>query len=331
MIKNDLNVSFELADKVHEFYINRTVATDCSDGRVTGHFPGIGRGSDARPFDGYTGIQYTNAPHVSGKGVNAYAGDTAVVQFDSLTGLVACSNRGPLVVPPCYDMSDYEYVDDYGPLRQTYRNPFVSRTGMPGLRGFMSSHGFEGITSGTLGLQCDGSGGCCPGSAGSPALVAFKGRCPETKGSGTTAIAYFDSHTGISQCSNPNILVEEVKEGVTRLNCDDTNWFGVVKIRGRDENSELVGTFQCSTARWGLNKGGVEPKHGGYLCAGDEAIGSFSTSNGLVVKCYGKKKGQAGFPGARGEDDTTKGPKGPPGNNKDCSSHSCTCGNAYAC
>ena len=293
-IKNDLDVSFKLADKEYAIYMNRTVATDCSDGRVTGYFPGRAPGPVPHP---------ATAPHMTGTGVNAYAGDTAVVNFDSITGLVECSPLGPLVVPPCYDMSDTSTI---GGIKT---NPFISRTGMPGYRGFLSSKGFAGIMGdanvASRRLQCDGLGDCCPGSATPPARVAIKGRCPETAGSGTTAIAYFDPQTGISQCSNPNILVEEVVETETAKNCDDTNRYGVVKIRGSDEAGGTVGTFQCSTDYWpGENKGGVEPINDNYPCSVDQAINKFD-SDGSVSKCAEgdglQTDAPAGFPGARGK------------------------------
>ena len=291
-IKDDLDVSFELADKEYAIYMNRTVATDCSDGRVTGYFPNTGKGQ-ARPW--HPGIVSSSAaaPHTTSKGVSAYAGDTAVVQFDSITGLVACSSLGPLVVPSCYDMSDYSYIDDYGTLRNTYVNPFISGTGMPGYRGFQSSDGFTNIV-GNLGLQCDGNGSCCGGGAGNtcpcssrpgPARVAVKGRCPETAGSGTTAIAYFDAQTGISQCSNPNILVEKVDQTLHARHCpeDNKNQFGIIKIRARDDSGGAVGTFRCSTDRWGTNKGGVEPGTG--TCVAGEAISTIGSTGEIIQYC----------------------------------------------
>ena len=364
-IKNDFDVSFELANKEYYIYFNRTVATDCSDGRVTGYFPGTARGS-ARPIDSFTGTTST-APHTTSKGVPAYAGDTAVVKFDSVTGMVACWPKGPLVVPPCYDMSDYKYIDpkgDHSPLRNTYRNPFISGSqarggsGMPGFRGFQSMDGFEGLANpagSPLGLQCDGSGDCCPypgsgctGAACSPgaAKASIPGRCPITSGSGTTAIAYFDPETGISQCSNPNILVEKTKElgrGADELCEDANNQFGVVLIRGQDVGVKLVGTFQCSTDVWGSGRGGVEPEDDaskGYPCSDKEAIGrppppspgnSF-TSIGKVSSCVKGKGLQTdapkGFPGPKGERGLSyPGPAGPRPVSKcltgysECSSH----------
>ena len=344
-IKDDLDVSFDLADKEYAIYMNRTVATDCSDGRITGYFPNTRKGQ-ARPWHpGIVSSTSAAAPHTTSKGVSAYAGDTAVVQFDSITGLVACSSRGPLVVPPCYDMSDYSYIDDYGPLRNTYVNPFISGaaarggTGMPGYRGFQSSEGFTNIV-GNLGLQCDGDGDCCsqghccysiPGTA----RVAVKGRCPETAGSGTTAIAYFDAQTGISHCSNPNILVEEVDQSIGARHCDDKNQFGIVKIRAQDDSGGAVGTFRCSTDIWGTNKGGVEPGTG--ECDPSHAISTIGPTGEIKQYCA---KGEpllshsdraAGFPGPtglKGRDASCDRSRGPPGCQairSDCNSF-CACG-----
>ena len=330
-IKKQLDVSFDLKDKEHAIYFNRTVATDCSDGRVTGHFPGSSKGP-ARSWDSSFN---TTAPHMTGTGVNAYAGDAAVVSFDSITGLVSCSGRGPLVIPPCYDMTDKTQ------LHSRYVNPFVSGTGMPGLRGFRSSYGFTGITgSDRIGLQCDGSGTCCEINntavncssnavcVNTPAGTAIKGRCPETGGSGTTAIAYFDPHTGISQCSNPNILVEKIDTSAPRnveRNCeDDDDHYGVVLIRGKDAGGEKVGTFQCSSDYWssGTARGGVEPGPksvmSSYPCDLNYAIGYFKDTNepGEVGQCVAGKNAQSdtppGFPGPRGErGDVYSGPQGP--------------------
>ena len=312
-LKNQLDVSFDLADKEHALYFNRTVATDCSDGRVTGYFPGSAKGR-ARgwtpPGPGYIG---TTSPHPASKGVPGYAGDTAVVKFDPVTGLVACSSRGPLVVPPCYDMSDYVYIEDIGTPRSTYRNPFISGTGMPGYRGFQSSEGFRGIALAPPTLQCDDNSGCCGGAAWScpcsgrpgPSRVAVKGRCPETAGSGTTAIAYFDSQTGISHCSNPNILVEVVDETIEDMNCfkDAKNWLGIVRIRAQDEGGvKAVGTFQCSHDRWSTEeKGGVELGKG--ICGVGQALAGFGRY-GEINACADGGDLQSvrprGFPGPRG-------------------------------
>lgn len=308
-IKNQLDVSFELAKKEHAIYMNRTVATDCSDGRITGYFPGTAKGQ-ARTWHPGIVSSTAAAPHVTSKGVPAYAGDTAVVKFDSVTGLVECSNLGPLVVPPCYDMSDYNYIDDYGSLRNTYVNPFISGTGMPGYRGFQSDKGFDNII-GSKGLRCDSRSGCCDGDAGntcpcssrpaSPSRVAVKGRCPETAGSGTTAIAYFDSNTGISHCSNPNILVEKVDESETAKNCDELNQYGVIQIRAQDDSGGAVGTFQCSTHRWGAGTGGVEVNKG--PCGPNYALAGFGNT-GEINACAAGKGAQTsrppGFPGPRG-------------------------------
>ena len=317
VIKNDLDVSFELADKEHSFYIGRTVATDCSDGRVTGFFPGRATGF-ARNWDG-TDLLVKTAPGPVGKGVNAYMGDAAVVNFDTVTGLVQCHDR-PLVIPPCYDMSDDSYIDDYGGARrrpQDIVNPFVSGTGAPGYRGFHSNHGFEGMRDGYF-LRCTSSSTPSRGISRSNRVNSnsIKGKCPETEGSGTTAIAYFDPYTGISQCSHPNILVEKVGVGTTPVDeiCDAAdNWSGVVSIRdGRahahpywNSHLHLVGTFECSTHRWGASKGGVEPRDGAsdYPCDVDAAIVGFESSpEGKAYDvCHQKSAGTHGFPGPTGE------------------------------
>ena len=340
-IKDKFNVSFDLADKKRYLYFNRTVATDCSDGRITGYFPGTARGT-ARPFNSFTGIADAS-PHTTSKGVPAYAGDAAVVKLDSITGMVACSSVGPLVVPSCYDMSDYEYIGtagDHPTLRKIYRNPFISGgaarggSGMPGFRGFQSTEGFTNI-QGKLGLQCDGSGDCCslpsfgascssdascvPGTA----RTAVKGRCPETDGSGTTAIAYFDPQTGISQCSNPNILVEKTEGAAVAEVCEDAdNWYGVVLIRGKDMGTKKVGTFQCSKDYWSSGgtpdkRGGVEPDNTSYPCTvGQEAIAYFEDEGYVSDPCVKGQGAQTdapiGFPGPKGErGDSYPGPAGP--------------------
>ena len=335
-IKNDLGVSFELADKEHAIYMNRTVATDCSDGRVTGYFPGRRRGS-ARPWHpshlGGTGA----APHMTSKGVSAYAGDTAVVNFDAITGLVECSTSGPLVIPPCYDMTGHNvYIDDYGAARrdpQDIVNPFLSGTGMPGYRGLRTAHGFYGIRRGKyMACKTSTTHGVAPLI---PSREAIKGRCPETPGSGTTAIAYFDDKTGISHCSNPNILVEKVDETETAKNCDEKNQYGIVRIRARDEGTLKVGTFECSTNRWsGVNKGGVEPDKG--PCGTDYALAGFNTTDGHIIHCADSKNTQTirGFPGPPGQDgkdvkwrrdkEGYVSPRGPPGRDTSCSSSDCT-------
>lgn len=319
-IKNDLDVSFELANKEHSFYINRTVATDCSDGRVTGFFPGRTTGS-ARIWDG-SGYLGSTAPGPVGTGVNSYMGDAAVVNFDTVTGLVQCHGR-PLVIPPCYDMSDYSYIDDYGTLRrrpQDMVNPFVSGTGAPGYRGFESNHGFFGMQRGIYHIACDGSANSAHGvDRSGRAREGIKGKCPETPGSGTTAIAYFDPYTGISQCSHPNILVEKTDTQTAAQICDGRNWFGVVKVFG----SGLVGTFQCSTSHPSTSgKVGVQPYYSGYLCASTHAITGFNNI-GVVAGCDTKSAGTHGFPGPKGQkgndglwrynNEGYRSPPGPPG------------------
>ena len=296
VIKNDLDVSFELADKDHSFYINRTVATDCSDGRVTGFFPGRGRGS-ARNWDSSSHLGST-APGPVGTGVNAYMGDAAVVNFDTVTGLVQCHGH-PLVIPPCYDMSDYSVINDYGATRTGARamvNPFVSGTGAPGYRGFQSNHGFDGMRDGYH-LRCDNNTTGSGINRSSRSRQGIKGKCPETPGSGTTAISRFDPYTGLSHCSHPNILVEKTDTQTTAQICDGTNWFGVVKIF----SSGLVGTFQCSTAHPSTaGKVGVQPFYGGYPCANTHAITGFN-GIGVVSGCATKSSGTHGFPGPKGE------------------------------
>ena len=315
-IKNDLDVSFELADKEHSFYIGRTVATDCSDGRVTGFFPGRQWGR-ARTWDGSAYLGST-APGPVGTGVNAYMGDAAVVNFDTVTGLVQCHDR-PLVIPPCYDMSDDSYIDDYGTARtrpQEMVNPFLSGIGAPGYRGFQSNHGFEGMRDGYF-LRCTSSSTPSRGISRSNRVNSnsIKGKCPETEGNGTTAIAYFDPYTGISQCSHPNILVEKIGVGTTPVDeiCENSdNWSGVVRIRDGHAHSHphphshLEGTFECSTHRWGASKGGVEPFNADYPCGLDEAVIGFRSGAGADTgrayhECREKSAGTHGFPGPTGE------------------------------
>ncbi len=304
VIKNDLDVSFELADKEHSFYIGRTVATDCSDGRVTGFFPGRATGF-ARNWDG-PGLLVKTAPGPVGKGVNAYMGDAAVVNFDTVTGLVQCHDR-PLVIPPCYDMSDDSYTDDYGTPRrrpQDIVNPFISGTGAPGYRGFQSNHGFEGMQDSYF-LRCTSSSTPSRGISRSNRVNSnsIKGKCPETEGNGTTAIAYFDPYTGISQCSHPNILVEKIGDEI----CENSDiWSGVINIRGSNYSGGVVGTFECSTHRWGASKGGVEPFNADYPCGLDEAVIGFRSGAGADTgrayhECREKSAGTHGFPGPTGE------------------------------
>ncbi len=249
-IKNDLGVNFDLADKEHAVYLNRTVGKDCSEGRLTGHYRG------------------------TGKGVLAYAGDSAVVNFDSYTGLVECSSKGPLVVPPCYDLSG----DSDNPFTKTGR---VRGAAFAGIKG----RSFPGTAG--RGLRC-GAG-------------ATKGSCPATSGGGTTAIAFFDPWTGISQCSHPNILVNEVEAGFSARHCSGENRYGIVRISD-------TGTFTCSTAVMGGGTGGVEPEY----CDPGEAIRGFG-STGLVTACVPTPTGAGprGFRGPRGEQgDTYPGPQG---------------------
>lgn len=318
VIKNDLDVSFQLADKEHSFYIGRTVATDCSDGRVTGFFPGRQWGR-ARTWDG-GGYLGSTAPGPVGTGVNAYMGDAAVVNFDTVTGLVQCSGS-PLVIPPCYDMSDDSYINDYGSPRvgaQHMVNPFLSGTGAPGYRGFRSNHGFEGMQDGYF-LRCSSASTPSRGIGRSSRVNSnsIKGKCPETAGGGTTAIAYFDPYTGISQCSHPNILVEKVGAGtpIGEICESSDNWSGVVRIRDgsshahplpHNHHTHLVGHFECSTHRWGASKGGVEPLTGihDYPCQPDYAIIGFKSSSEVgeaYDTCRQKSAGTHGFPGPTGE------------------------------
>ena len=279
-IKQKSDVNFELTDKEHTLYMTRTVATDCSDGRVTGYFPGRVTGQ-VRGFDGY--IETSTSPHPVGSGVAAYAGDAAVVAFDALTGLVQCSTLGPLVVPPCYN------VTDTSELRGKRTNPFLSGSGMVGWSGFVnSSEGFGGIPGGGVGLslQCDGRGR-------SP-RAPIQGSCPRTSGSGTTAIAYFDPQTGIAQCSHPNILVEKVdttrgSDYIKRHYCDGDNRFGIVQIGS-------TGTFACSTSIWGTNRGGVQPT----ACGANQAISGFN-NRGERSCISGGTPAMRGFSGPQGE------------------------------
>ncbi len=297
-IKNDLNVSFELADKEHAIYMNRMVATDCSDGRLTYHFLGS-------------------------KGVAAYAGDTNITKLDDVQGYVGCSHRGPLIIPPCYDMDDYEYINAASATAKDATgmvNPFLSGTGMPGYRGLRTAHGFYGIRRGKyMACKTSTTHGVAPLI---PSREAIKGRCPETPGSGTTAIAYFDRHTGISHCSNPNILVEKVDETETSKNCDENNQYGVIRIRASDDPGGKVGTFECSTKRWGTGTGGVEPGKGN--CTTTQALAGFHLTDGRITSCAESSNtdNPIGFPGPQGEkgDDGLwrynkgyRAPKGPPG------------------
>ena len=258
-IKQQLGVNFELSDKEQTVYMNRTVATDCSDSRVTGNFPG------------------TSARHPAGTGVIAYAGDAAVVSLDALTGLVSCSPRGPLVVPPCYDVTS------------TSNNPFLSSTGMR-VNGVDSGRGFGDLRG--VGLRCDGRGR-------SPS-TPIQGSCPRTSGGGTTAIAYFDPQTGIAQCSHPNILVEEVVETVTADVCDGNAHHGIVLIRS---SGSRVGTFQCSSDRWSNRQVGVQPGKG--RCGTEQAISEFG-SDGAIDSCIdsdgrGAENAMRGLSGPQGE------------------------------
>jgi len=258
-IKEQLGVNFNLADKEHTIFMNRAVATDCSDGRVTGYFPG------------------SRALHPTGTGVVAYAGDAAVVNLDAVTGLVQCSGRGPLVIPPCYDVTN------------TTNNPFrsTSRMGRMMVNGVNEDKGFGHLTS-NIGLRCDGRGR-------SP-RTPIKGSCPRTSGGGTTAIAYFDPQTGIAQCSHPNILVE----AVTTVVCDGNPQHGVVQLRG---SGSQVGTFECSSDRWSNSRVGVQPGKGS--CGTNQALGGFDSA-GLIDSCVdgdgrGADNAMPGLSGARGE------------------------------
>ena len=235
-------------------------------------------------------------------------GDAAVVNFDTVTGLVQCYGR-PLVIPPCYDMSDYSAINDYGATRTGARamvNPFVSGTGAPGYRGFQSSHGFDGMMDGYH-LRCDNNTTGSGISRSSRSRQGIKGKCPETPGSGTTAITRFDPYTGISHCTHPNILVETTVDQVSPDQlCGGDNWFGIVKIRGSGSNSSspsdpIVGTFQCSTAHPSTaGKVGVQPYYGGYPCASTHAVTGFD-GIGVVAGCATKSAGTHGFPGPKGE------------------------------
>ena len=280
--KNQLGVGIELADREHFFYINRTVGTDCSDSRVTGHFTG-------RSASSY---------HMSGRGVNAYMGDSAVGGFDPLTGLVVCSVRGPLVIPPCYDLSDQQDPRCGLSSHLQEGNIFLSESG--GLIVHESndrplvitcthtSYGFGNIVE-DLSLTCDGRGGALP--------VVQEGLCPQTYGGGMTAIAFFHKETGVSHCSHPNILVEKVDQTDFAKHCDGNDQFGLVQIHASGVG---IGTFRCSTDVWGATKGGVEPvTSSSYPCVSDEAVTGF-TDTGEVHGCVKKYQGPRGFQGAPG-------------------------------
>ena len=257
-IKKQLGVNFTLKDKERTIYMNRTVATDCTDSRVTGHYPG--------PYAPY-------ARHPAGTGVTAYAGDAAIVSLDAVTGLVQCSTRGPLVVPPCYDVTS------------TTNNPFrsSSRMGRMRVNGVLVDKGFGHLTS-NVGLVCNSG--------------SIKGSCPSTSGSGTTAIAYFDPQTGIAQCSHPNILVEKITSTVCGSNSDSRH--GVVRLIRSGSN---VGTFECSSSRWS-NRGGVQPGRG-RSCTTGQVIAGFDNT-GLISTCIdsdgqGTENAMRGLSGPQGE------------------------------
>ena len=291
-IKEKLDVNFDLKDKEHDIYMTRTVATDCSDGRVTGHFPG-NRTGPVRGFDGY--INTRTAPHPVESGVAAYAGDAAVVDFDAVTDLVECSRRGPLVVPPCYDLTSRSAIRGINP------NPFLSGSGMVGWYGFVDpNEGFGSIDGNArLALKCDGRGR-------SP-RTPIKGSCPRTSGSGTTAIAYFDPQTGIAQCSHPNILVEEVTTSV----CNGDNQHGVVQLIG---SGNMVGTFECSSTRWRYSynrRVGIEPGRG--RCGTRQAITGFDSTGRMLDDCIRSD----GLDIATSGDNAMRGLRGPRGERGD--------------
>ena len=242
-IKKDLGVNFDLKDKEHAIYMRRTVATDCGGGRSIG------------------------------AGVSSYAGDYAVHLLDAMTGRVDCliGGTGPLVVPPCYDMTD-----------TSTNNPFLSDAGVAWDR----SRGFGDLTS-RVGLRCDGGG--------RTTQRANKGSCPRTLHGGTTAIAYFDTHTGIAQCSHPNILIEKVdtsrgSDYIKRHYCDGDNRFGIVRISNR-------GVFQCSWDRWRTNRGGVQPGP----CSGNKAIRGFNDRGERICHSGRATPLMRGLSGAQGE------------------------------
>ena len=128
-------------------------------------------------------------------------------------------------------------------------------------------------------------------------VVPIKGSCPRTSGGGTTAIAHFDYPTGLTKCSATNILVEKVNESDTAKHCGNDNKFGVVRIY---RSGSRVGTFQCSTNRWGTNRGGVEPG----ACSGGKAIKGFRSDGRR--RCVrgdggGSNNKMLGLRGAQGE------------------------------
>ena len=335
-IKKQLNVNFEMADKEQVFFANRTIGTDCSDGRVSGYFPGY-------PTDWSLHGHNKPPPHPVGKGVNAYMGDTAVTDFDPITGLVACYNKGPLVIPPCYDVSSGNLLTVGS--QSISDNPFVTEYGTPGYDGFYARrYGFGGLKDGynyTIGRDLQVSCGTSQTGTG-------MGRCPlidPHHNEGVTAIAYFDPFTGISMCSHPNVLVPSHAEA-----CDGDNRYALIGIRGSKPHCGThnpgsipcipntgtfpglgIGAFVCSTEIYGQGVGAIQCESqacGQYPCSATQAIGGFN-STGAVSSCVDGAPTQTGvptgFPGPKGQkgDDGSylnkAGNPGPRGQDIDCS------------
>ena len=184
--------TMDIGDRKRVFYMNRTPYKNCSDGLASG-FSG-------RFFD----------DGGSGAGVERYAGDTAVVAIDATTGLVNCWNS-PLVIPPCYDLS----------------NP-----------PFSSNHSNRDLPGKNARLDFVAAENCG---------ATDKGLCPRTSLGGTTGITHFDRATGISHCAQQHILVVE-RNGVSEVNCGSIGSGGLVGFSGSGDFlcSNRTGTIRGS-------------------------------------------------------------------------------------
>ena len=174
--------SFKIEEKEMFIYMNRHPARNCSDGLAAGFgfFDDGGTGSRA-PL--------------------RYFGDTAVTSVDAKTRLVTCWEKGPLVIPPCYDL--------------------LETADFPNCPGISDTITYAGM---------------CPKEGGFrvPALAGFKLRTGETICEKSYGLILGDrvSHYNAYYCGKPN-RVDDPGIAFQGINsdhaavCSPSDWFGI--------------------------------------------------------------------------------------------------------
>lgn len=221
------HTALDIGDRHRVFYMNRTPYKNCADG--------LAKRFGRRFFD----------DGGRGTGVERYAGDTAVVAIDSITGLVECWDS-PLVIPPCYEPSKPPFNGASTSLGVSFTaaNPCTVTDqglcpkigqGTTGITHFDQRTGISHCgTEHILMVEHDGISGIDCGTNSSGGLVGISGSgnfvCSNDPGGGygtgvshnegnehTAGIRGWDSSGDVDEANDPIVAGKNKREEVTGI------------------------------------------------------------------------------------------------------------------